>query len=138
MSKFETKYRVIKNSSYNDFNSELPYTIVVVDYNPKTDLIRQRGFNNWGNHHCDLFSSRKQAESWFVSLINNEFIRPIKEENNKLKSQLALTETALELACRTMLVPDGYCEDIECPNVTCKDCLIEHFKIRAREELKSE
>ena len=48
-------------------------------------------------------------------------------------TQLAILEKALELACRTMLVPDGYCADVECPNVTCKDCLVEHFKTKAKE-----
>lgn len=42
MKKYETKYRVIPNPSFNDFNAELPYTIVAVDYDPKTDLIRQK------------------------------------------------------------------------------------------------
>lgn len=88
MKKYETRYRVIENSSYNEFNSELPYTIVTVDYDPKTKKIRQRGFNTWTDHKCDLFSCRKTVENWFVSLINNSFVTAMKAENIELKKEL--------------------------------------------------
>lgn len=88
MKKYETRYRVIENSSYNDFNSELPYTIVTVDYDPSTKKIRQRGFNAWTDHKCDLFTTRKLAENWFVSLVNNSFVTAMKAENIELKKKL--------------------------------------------------
>lgn len=83
MSKYETKYRVIENCRCNDYNDELPYTIVAVDYDPKTDLIRQRGFNGWGKHSCDLFSDRRKAEGEFVEKIIPQTL----QENQKLKSR---------------------------------------------------
>lgn len=96
MKKYETRYRVVENSSYNDFNSELPYTIVTVDYDPSTKKIRQRGFNTWTDHKCDLFTTRKLAENWFVSLVNNSFVTAMKAENIELKKKLAEKDKEIE------------------------------------------
>ncbi len=98
MKKYETKYRVIPNPSFNDFNAELPYTIVAVDYDPKTDLIRQRGFNSWSNHKCDLFNTRQSCECWFVTLINNEFVSTLKRNTAELQRQLNVAKKALKMA----------------------------------------
>lgn len=84
VNKYELKYRVIENSSYSDFNNELKYTLVAVDYNPKTDLIRQRGFSDWGRHHCDLFSSKKAAEKWLCELNYNHHLNKDKQLQKQL------------------------------------------------------
>lgn len=89
MSKYELRYRVIPNSTCSDFNSELPYTLVSVDFDRKTNLIRQRGFNTWSNHNNDLFSDRKMAEKWLCELNYNTFFNKDKDRQiANLQSQL--------------------------------------------------
>lgn len=102
MSKYELKYRVIENSSYNDFNFEMKYTLIAVDYNPKTDLIRQRGYKEWGNHKCDLFSDKKAAEKWLCELNYNHFCNKSAQAETIKNQQQQITELekALELSCK--------------------------------------
>lgn len=89
MSKYETRYRVIENRRCNDFNDELPYTIITVDYDPKNDLIRTRGFANWGKNKNDLIDDRKEAERVFVNLmckdLKNELIKECKEHQEAMQ-----------------------------------------------------
>lgn len=138
MKKYETKYRVIPNPSFNDFNAELPYTIVTVDYDPKTDLIRQKGFNSWSNHKCDLFNTRQSCECWFVTLINNEFVSTLKRNTAKLQRRLDVVEKALELMI------DIHCnksrQDLELilRTFVFKKGVIDFIKEQAEKELKGE
>lgn len=146
MSKYELKYRVIKNCYCNDFNNELKYTLVAVDYDPKTDLIRQRGFSGWGKHNCDLFSSKTAAEKWLCELNYNTFLNDKKELNEKI----AELEKALELACRLVIEQEIDNESyydivsewkekvgIEEVGIT-NEILALYFKTKAKEELKNE
>lgn len=104
-----TKYRIVNNPSYNDFNDELPYTIVAVDYDPKTDLIRQKGFNGWSKIGDKLYDTRQECEKHFVFEINyeldnnvadlqhrlevaNKMGRDAEKENQQLKALLKATE----------------------------------------------
>lgn len=138
MKKYETKYRVIPNPSFNDFNAELPYTIVAVDYDPRTDLIRQKGFNGWSNHKCDLFSTRQSCECWFVTLINNEFVSTLKRNTVELQRRLDVVEKALELMI------DIHCnksrQDLELilRTFVFKKGVIDFIKEQAEKELKGE
>lgn len=68
MSKYELKYRVIKNETYKPFTNELKYTLVSVLYNKETDLIKQQGSKSWTRHELDLFSDKKQAEKRLCEL----------------------------------------------------------------------
>ena len=62
MKKYEIVYRVVENKNCNDFNDELPYTILTFDYDPKSNLVRRKGFNNWTRHKNDCFSDKLMAE----------------------------------------------------------------------------
>ena len=79
-----TKYRIVNNPSYNDFNDELPYTIVSVDYDPKTDLIRQKGFNGWSKIGDKLYDTRQECEKHFVFEINYELDNNVADLEAKL------------------------------------------------------
>ena len=67
MSKFETGYRVVENADYNDFNGELPYTIITYDIDKKKGIMRARGWNNW-HEIKHYFVSKKDAEKELVRL----------------------------------------------------------------------
>ena len=64
------------------------------------------------------------------------------EEVKELKQQLAITEKALELACREITGSCEYCSyktRIECPvEADCLDEKINYFKTKAKEMMKSE
>ena len=111
-----TKYRIVNNPSYNDFNDELPYTIVAVDYDPKTDLIRQKGFNGWSKIGDKLYDTRQECEKHFVFEINYEL------DNNVDDLEAKLAEKEKEIAYLTKQVKkfnneaqkyfeDAYCND---------------------------
>lgn len=87
-----TKYRIVNNPSYNDFNDELPYTIIAVDYDPKTDLIRQKGFNGWSKIGDKLYDTRQECEKHFVFEINYELDNNVAD----LQHRLEVAEKALE------------------------------------------
>ena len=88
-----TKYRIVNNPSYNDFNDELPYTIVAVDYDPKTDLIRQKGFNGWSKIGDKLYDTRQECEKHFVFEINYELDNNVADLQHKLKvAEIALSK----------------------------------------------
>lgn len=99
MGKYELRYRVIPNCTCNDFNNELPYTLVSVDYDRKTNLIRQKGFNTWAKHNCDLFTNRKSAEKQLCELNYNIFFNKEKDQRiAELEQELAeLKEKAIVL-----------------------------------------
>lgn len=136
--KYITKYRIVNNPSYNDFNDELPYTIVAVDYDPKTDLIRQRGFNGWSKISDKLYDTRQECEKHFVFEINYEL------GNNAadLQHRLEAAEIATKLACDYLVSVEGdelyeLCKDIYNDN----DYLMakmNYFKELAEKELKGE
>ena len=67
----------------------------------------------------------------------NEEIDLLVWENEKLKTQLALTEKALELACKEITGSCEYCSYNtmpECPvEADCLDENINYFKTKARE-----
>ena len=92
MKKYELRYRVIPNSTCNDFNNELPYTLVTVDYDTKTNLIRQRGFNSWSKHNCDLFTDRKYAEKWLCELNYNTFFNKEQKDQRIIELEKELEE----------------------------------------------
>lgn len=93
--KYITKYRIVNNPSYNDFNDELPYTIVAVDYDPKTDLIRQRGFNGWSKISDKLYDTRQECEKHFVFEINYELGNNAADLQHRLEvAEKALNEMA--------------------------------------------
>ena len=92
MKKYELRYRVIPNSTCNDFNNELPYTLVTVDYDTKTNLIRQRGFNSWSKHNCDLFTDRKYAEKWLCELNYNTFFNKEQKDQRIIELEKELAE----------------------------------------------
>lgn len=88
-----TKYRIVNNPSYNDFNDELPYTIVAVDYDPKTDLIRQKGFNGWSKIGDKLYDTRQECEKHFVFEINYELDNNVADLQHRLEvAEIALNE----------------------------------------------
>lgn len=90
-----TKYRIVNNPSYNDFNDELPYTIIAVDYDPKTDLIRQKGFNGWSKIGDKLYDTRQECEKHFVFEINYELDNNVADLQHRLKvAEKALNEMA--------------------------------------------
>ena len=127
-----TKYRIVNNPSYNDFNDELPYTIIAVDYDPKTDLIRQKGFNGWSKIGDKLYDTRQECEKHFVFEINYELDNNIAD----LQHRLEVAEKALELACEELM------RDLEFDSELDKhynlQANIEYFKTKAREIVKSE
>lgn len=138
MKKYETKYRVIPNPSFNDFNAELPYTIVAVDYDPKTDLIRQKGFNSWSNHKCDLFNTRQSCECWFVTLINNEFVSTLKRNTADLQRRLNVAEKALELLVDIHYDKSRPDLELKLHSFAFKKGIVEFIKGQAESELKGE
>ena len=76
---------------------------------------------------------------------NDEFADMIKKlvnEKEELQNQLAITEKALELACREITGSCEYCSYktmIECPiEANCLDEKINYFKTKAKEMLESE
>lgn len=139
-----TKYRIVNNPSYNDFNDELPYTIIAVDYDPKTDLIRQKGFNGWSKIGDKLYDTRQECEKHFVFEINYELDNNVAD----LQHRLEVAEKALELACEEM--DDSGCVAIcnYCPynlrEICPKECpqsvilLEKYFKEQAEKEVKGE
>ena len=69
-------------------------------------------------------------------------IDELEKENHQLKQQLAITEKALELACKEITGSCEYCSyktRIECPiEANCLDEKINYFKTKAKEMLESE
>ena len=126
-----TKYRIVNNPSYNDFNDELPYTIIAVDYDPKTDLIRQKGFNGWSKIGDKLYDTRQECEKHFVFEINYEL------DNNvtNLQHRLEVAEKALELACEEI----GRIEaKFGSAYIRANGYLLDYFKTKAKEMLENE
>ena len=70
MGKFEIGYRVVANSHCNDFNNELPYTILTYDIDHKKGVMRTRGWNDW-HEIKEHFINRKDAERELVRLCGN-------------------------------------------------------------------
>lgn len=72
----------------------------------------------------------------------NESIDLYEFKIEELKYQLALTEKALELACKEITGSCEYCSyktRIECPvEANCLDEKLNYFKARAKEMMKSE
>lgn len=81
------RYRVINNHSYTKNNYELPYTIVEVDYNPETNMIREVGSDIWTNHSCDLFDERKRVEAHFGNMITNTFLYSLKKRIQEIEEE---------------------------------------------------
>lgn len=141
-----TKYRIVNNPSYNDFNDELPYTIIAVDYDPKTDLIRQKGFNGWSKIGDKLYDTRQECEKHFVFEINYELDNNVAD----LQHRLEVAEKALELACSHIpckTCPNsngaGICyiaQDIGYyqPKENCNIDNSYYFKLKAEKEMKGE
>lgn len=141
-----TKYRIVNNPSYNDFNDELPYTIIAVDYDPKTDLIRQKGFNGWSKIGDKLYDTRQECEKHFVFEINYELDNNVAD----LQHRLEVVEKALELACSH--IPCKNCPNSNGAGVCYiaqdigyyppkQDCIADnsyYFKLKAEKELKGE
>lgn len=128
-----TKYRIVNNPSYNDFNDELPYTIIAVDYDPKTDLIRQKGFNGWSKIGDKLYDTRQECEKHFVFEINYELDNNVAD----LQHRLEVAEKALELACNEELRSFGeYDEDYGYEKQF--QMLKDQYKEQAEKELKGE
>ena len=69
-------------------------------------------------------------------------IDELEKENQQLKQQIAITEKALELACKEITGSCEYCSyktRIECPvEADCLDEKINYFKTKAKEMMKSE
>ena len=69
-------------------------------------------------------------------------IDELEKENQQLKQQIAITEKALELACKEITGSCEYCSyktRIECPvEADCLDEKINYFKTKAKEMLESE
>ena len=128
-----TKYRIVNNPSYNDFNDELPYTIIAVDYDPKTDLIRQKGFNGWSKIGDKLYDTRQECEKHFVFEINYELDNNVADLQHRLK----VAEKALELACNEELRSFGeYDEDYGYEKQF--QMLKDQYKEQAEKEVKGE
>ena len=79
-----------------------------------------------------------------VDLLNQQDkrIKELEQEKQQLKQQLAITEKALELACREITGSCEYCSyktRIECPvEADCLDEKINYFKSQAKEMLENE
>ena len=89
---------------------------------------------------CDLQSQLQQANE----IINNPDTLIFQQQQliGNLQSQLAITEKALELACKEITGSCEYCSyktRIECPvEANCLDEKINYFKTKAKEMLGSE
>ena len=89
---------------------------------------------------CDLQSQLQQANE----IINNPDTLIFQQQQliGNLQSQLAITEKALELACKEITGSCEYCSYktmIECPiEANCLDEKINYFKTKAKEMLESE
>lgn len=128
-----TKYRIVNNPSYNDFNDELPYTIVAVDYDPNTDLIRQKGFNGWSKISDKLYDTRQECEKHFVFEINYELGNNVAD----LQHRLEVADKALELACKEELREIGiYPDDLDYKKEM--SILEQQYKEQAEKEVKGE
>lgn len=146
-----TKYRIVNNPSYNDFNDELPYTIVAVDYDPKTDLIRQKGFNGWSKIGDKLYDTRQECEKHFVFEINyeldnnvadlqhrlevaNKMGRDAEKENQQLKQQLnylpkKIVEYFYDEIRHRAILEDDYCPDHNLERkYGVRKCLLENIR----------
>lgn len=140
-----TKYRIANNPNYNDFNDELPYTIVTVDYDPKTDLIRQKGFNGWSKIGDKLYDTRQECEKHFVFEINYELDNNVVDLQHRLDvaekalgkmSEYAINDNSLyDLVSDFNIENERYDEDhfgID----TCD--VVDYFIAEAKSELKGE
>lgn len=140
-----TKYRIVNNPSYNDFNDELPYTIIAVDYDPKTDLIRQKGFNGWSKIGDKLYDTRQECEKHFVFEINYELDNNVADLQHRLEvvekalnkmSNYAINDNDLyDLVSDFNIENERYDEDhfgID----TCD--VVDYFKEQAEKEVKGE
>ena len=89
---------------------------------------------------CDLQSQLQQANE----IINNPDTLIFQQQQliGNLQSQLAITEKALELACKEITGSCEYCSYktmIECPiEANCLDEKINYFKTQAKEMLENE
>ena len=77
-----------------------------------------------------------------ISNLIKEFAEEKSQQITDLQKQLAITEKALELACREITGSCEYCSyktRIECPvEADCLDEKINYFKTKAKEMMKSE
>ena len=77
-----------------------------------------------------------------ISNLIKEFAEEKDQQITDLQNQLAITEKALELACKEITGSCEYCSyktRIECPvEADCLDEKINHFKTKAKEMLGSE
>ena len=97
---------------------------------------------------CDReFEDLEEATTHYDALAeeNNTFLMENSKMDGELKdlqSQLAITEKALELACKEITGSCEYCSyktRIECPvEADCLDENINYFKTKAKEMLESE
>lgn len=84
MSKYIKVYRVVENTNSNDFNNEMPYTIITYELDEKNNKMRVSGYAQWVDAK-DFYYYRGLAEQDLVRLCSNQ----LQQENEELKKELA-------------------------------------------------
>lgn len=88
MSKFQKIYRIVENSNCNDFNDELPYTIITYELDEKRNKMRVCGYSEWVDA-IDFYYYRNIAEQDLVRLCSKQ----LEQENEQLKKELEENDT---------------------------------------------